>query len=108
MSNILVHIWHSHDPQMFQHLWIFPDGVTQAYRFRLGDLFPMEFDHEYLLEITPMLYKARTDALHLKSLNDVLTNGTLADLVEFPPFILKLLTNGSVVSLEALPGRIKP
>jgi len=117
MSNILVYIRHSRGRQIPEHLWIDPDGVSQAYRFQLGDLFLMQFSQEYLLEITPMLYKARINMLQIKALQaqkvsnvqiNVLINQTPADLVEFPPLILKLLTNGNVVSLEAMPQAIKP
>jgi hypothetical protein len=109
MSSLFEYLRHQRSgPMLMEHLRIDPDGVSQAYEFQLGDLFPMQFDHEYLLQVTPMLYKARTNVLQVKSVNDVVTNRTLADLVEYPPLILKLLTNGNVVSLEALPKTKKP
>jgi hypothetical protein len=113
MSNLFEYLRHQRSgPVLMEHLRIFPDAVSQAYRFQLGDFFQMDIDHEYLLEVTPMLYKAHISMLRIKTVNNVQANAIInqapADLIEFPPLILKLLTNGSVVPLESLPPIKKP
>jgi len=108
MSSAIEAIRQTKDHSALMMLDLFPDGLSQAYIFRLGEFFPMKSEREYILEAAPMLYKARLNASQVKSIREVFTNGAVADLVEFPPVILKLLTNGDVVPLEGLPKGIGP
>ncbi len=63
-----------------------------------------------------MLYKARTSMLQLQGLKKTLNNVQIGaimdaspvDLVEFPPIIVKLRTNGVVIALDAVPFQKKP
>jgi hypothetical protein len=87
------------DLGMWRRLLILPDAVIEVYRYSLGDLFPIASDREYTLEVAPMLYRVNIDKEKLKS-NDIHTDRLTADLVKFPPLYLKLLTNGTVVSLD--------
>jgi hypothetical protein len=51
--------------------------------FKLESVFSLSPTNEYVLDVTPLLYK-------------VTTNGAAADLVEFPPVKIKLMPNGRV------------
>jgi len=104
MSNLLEFLRHGNKgPQLATDLYISPNAIVQAYEFRLGKFFDIRSDQEYKLEITPMLYKARIKSRDRHTANYLFKNGGMADLVEFPPFELKLLTNGNVVSLKSSP-----
>lgn len=91
---------------MLPYLMILPDAVMQVYTFHLGTLFPVDPSREYILEVAPMLYKvniANGKRPALPSQEALLTAG----LVHFSPIYIKLLTNGTVVSVEGPPQNQK-
>ena len=71
--------------------------------FQLGQIFPIVSNRDYVVELTPMLYKAKLSASKLTSFSEILTNRTTSDLIEFSPIIVMLETNGATTSLDALP-----
>ena len=76
--------------------------------FQLGKVFALTSNRDYVVEVVPMLYMANLNASKLKSFGEILTNRITSDLVEFPPIIARLETNGNAISLDALPWTKKP
>ncbi|HEY3762224.1 MAG TPA: hypothetical protein VGN23_10810 [Verrucomicrobiae bacterium] len=81
-SNIISSVRPS-DRRGLQWLWTQPEMLSGANSFYLRPLFGNVFTNDILLQVTPLLYKVET-------------NNTTADLVEFPPIKVKLMTNGDV------------
>jgi hypothetical protein len=98
----------NHPPITLFHLDISPDAVTGAYMFQLGKVFPLESNHEYVVELTPMLYGAKLNSSKLKSFGEILTNRITTDLIKFSPIMVRLETNGAVTSLDTLPWTTRP
>jgi hypothetical protein len=69
-----------------QWLRLEPGSFDFATAFRLSEVFGITFTNDYVLQVTPLLYRTQT--------NDRVR------LVEFPPIKLKLLSNGKVEKVE--------
>lgn len=94
--------WFVHNNGAPYHLYLTPDAVAGTYAFTLGDLFPINSNREYVVEIRPMLYKVKIDHPHTKPFAEAVK--ATANLVEFPTMYARLLTNGTVVHINGPPS----
>jgi hypothetical protein len=63
-------------------------GTTyESLSFKLQSVFDVTLTNDYLLQVTPLLYKVET-------------NETTAHLIEYPPIKIKLMANGDVQKLN--------